>query len=103
MASKSIDSKAIEDQVLACMYDNAMDAMNTKGLTSGLTDDELEVLLKGRHQTISSARNRLVKKELVKPSTITRPTRSGRKANVWWLTEDGFNKARKLRKESDGE
>ena len=36
MASKSIDSKAIEDQVLACMYDNAMDAMNTKGLTSGL-------------------------------------------------------------------
>ena len=102
MASKSIDSKAIEDQVLLCLYNNAMESLHIRGMMSGLSDDELEVQLDGRHQTISSARNRLVKKELVKPSGDTRPTRSGRKANVWWLTSEGFNKAKELERKANG-
>lgn len=53
------------------------------------TDDELEQRLDMRHQSVSSCRRGCVKDEWVQPTGDTRPTRSGRLANVWELTATG--------------
>lgn len=58
----------------------------------GRTDDEMEVETGMSHQTISAARNRLVAHGWLMPrhddgAKVTRPTRSGRPATVWRLTE----------------
>jgi predicted ArsR family transcriptional regulator len=53
------------------------------------TDDELEVLLRRRHQSVSSVRRHLVKDELIESSDEIRKTRSGRYAQVWRLTPRG--------------
>ena len=47
------------------------------------TDDELEVALKLRHQTVTARRRELVLRGLVRDSGKRRVTRSGRKATVW--------------------
>jgi len=81
MALKSVDTISIGNKILLELYER------------GMTDDELEVTLKMRHQTVSACRRGLVKKDLVVPSGDTRPTRSGRKANVWNVTETGKQQA----------
>jgi hypothetical protein len=60
------------------------------------TDEELECALKMKHQTVSAARRSCVIKELVTPTGATKPTSSGRMANVWELTSTGALIARKL-------
>lgn len=49
----------------------------------GITDDELEMTLRMRHQTVSARRRELVLLGLVQDSGCVRKTRSGRKATVW--------------------
>lgn len=49
----------------------------------GLTDDELEVVLDGRHETVSARRSELSKLGRVVKSGKKRKTRRGRSANVW--------------------
>jgi len=83
-ALKSVNTISISNKILLEL------------LTEGMTDDEMEVSMKMRHQTVSACRRGLVKKELVVPSGDTRPTRSGRKANVWELTQAGIEKARRV-------
>lgn len=55
-------------------------------LWDGITDDELEELLGRTHQSVSAARNILVRKGLVTDSGLRRNTRSGNKAIVWTRT-----------------
>ena len=81
MALKSVDTLSIGNKILLELYER------------GMTDDELEVTLKMRHQTVSACRRGLVKKDLVVPSGDTRPTRSGRKANIWTVTDSGRQQA----------
>jgi hypothetical protein len=54
------------------------------------TDDNLEMLLDMRHQSLSACRRHLVKDGLVEESGDYLPTRSGRKARVWRITEKGI-------------
>lgn len=77
MALKSVDTISIGDKILLELY------------KCNQTDDALEIKLEMRHQTVSACRRGLVKKDLVVPTGDTRPTRSGRKANVWECTELG--------------
>lgn len=49
----------------------------------GATDDEMEVALGMRHQTLSARRWELAKDGMVEPSGRYRQTRSGRSAQVW--------------------
>jgi len=51
--------------------------------TDGLTCDEVEVALQGRHQTISARVRELVLKGLIYDSQTRRQTRSGRRARVY--------------------
>ena len=81
LALKSVDTISIGNKILLELYER------------GMTDDELEVTLKMRHQTVSACRRGLVKKDLVVASGDSRPTRSGRKANVWEVTQEGKTKA----------
>tara|TARA_R110002074_G_scaffold151300_1_gene304936 strand:+ start:177 stop:530 length:354 start_codon:yes stop_codon:yes gene_type:complete len=60
------------------------------------TDDELEQRLEMRHQSVSSCRRGCVKNEWVQPTGDTRPTRSGRLANVWELTATGVAEVAKI-------
>ncbi len=75
----SLDTKIIDGRVLGEI------------MPDGATCDEVEVSLGGRHQTISSAVNRIMKSGLVKDSGIRRKTRSGRKAIVWVPTKVVWN------------
>jgi hypothetical protein len=54
----------------------------------GLTDDELEVLTKLSHQTVSARRRTLVLKHMLRDGGQRRLTRSNRKAVVWILGQD---------------
>ena len=54
----------------------------------GITCDGVENVLDKRHQSVSSAVNRLMKKELIKDSGKRRVTRSGRKAIVWVVNDE---------------
>jgi len=76
-ARQSVDTVSISDKILLELYH------------CRATDDELEVKLEMRHQTVSACRRGLVKKDLVVPTGDTKPTRSGRKANVWECTQQG--------------
>ena len=51
------------------------------------TDDELEVVLDMRHQTVSACRRSLVKRGVVEATGDLRKTRSGRQAQVWRMKE----------------
>jgi predicted transcriptional regulator len=53
----------------------------------GMTCDEVELLMDGRHQTISARVNELRDKGWIKDSGRKRKTRSGRQAIVWIPTE----------------
>jgi hypothetical protein len=57
----------------------------TNAGNQGITDDELEVLTKLSHQTVSARRRGLVLQGLVKDSGVVRLTRAERKATVWVL------------------
>tara|TARA_R110002110_G_scaffold150487_6_gene342515 strand:+ start:645 stop:1013 length:369 start_codon:yes stop_codon:yes gene_type:complete len=86
MAKKSVDSMSIMEKVLCELQ-----------ITEG-TDDELEQRMELRHQTLSSCRRQCVKKGWVTPTGDTRPTRSGRQANVWCLTTEGYFKVKEILK-----
>jgi len=58
---------------------------------NGMTCDEVEMLMDGRHQTISARVNELRDKGWIKDSGRTRRTRSGRKAIVWIATQEARN------------
>jgi len=60
------------DKVLNCIYD--------KG---ALTCDEIEVILEGRHQSVSSRIRKGVQDGYLKNSGVKRKTRTGRNAIVW--------------------
>ena len=60
------------------------------------TDDELEQRMQMRHQTLSSSRRHCVLKGWVVPTGNTRKTRSGRKANVWELTDEGKARVKQI-------
>ena len=51
------------------------------------TCDELECVLDGKHQTVSSSIRSLVKEGLVRNSGLKRKTRSGRSAICWELVD----------------
>jgi len=55
----------------------------TRAGSEGHTDDELEVLLCLRHQSVSARRRELVVAEKLEDSGRRRTTRSGRTAIVW--------------------
>jgi hypothetical protein len=52
-------------------------------LAGGLTTDQLEQILNGKHQTISARVNDLINKNWIVDSGLRRKTRSGRDARVW--------------------
>lgn len=54
----------------------------------GATDDEVEKMLEGLHQTVSATRNSLMHDGWVFDSGQRRPTRSGRAAIVWVAIEE---------------
>lgn len=54
--------------------------------TRGNTDDEIELITRLRHQTVSARRRELVLLSVVCDSGRTRMTRSGRRATVWIAT-----------------
>jgi len=54
------------------------------------TDDELEQRLDMSHQSLSACRRGCVIDEFVEPTGDTRPTRSGRRANVWKVNDLGI-------------
>ena len=83
-AKASVDTLSIEEKILCEL------------LILESTDDELESRLEMRHQTVSACRRGLVKKELAIATGKTRPTRSGRHANVWRLTESGKVRAKEI-------
>lgn len=53
----------------------------------GRTDEELESILRGRHQAVSARRNELVRDGWIVDSGRRRKTTSGRLAVVWVLTD----------------
>lgn len=53
--------------------------------TDGYTCDELEQVLRGKHQTISASLSKAKKAGLIKDTGKRRKTRSGRNAIVWDL------------------
>jgi hypothetical protein len=76
LAAESIaeDKPTLQAKVLRAILDRG---------SHGATDDELEVALKMRHQTLSARRRELVLASRITPSGRHRLTRSGRKAVVW--------------------
>ena len=70
---------------------------------TGFTDDELEQILKKRHQTISARRRELVLDGIVKDSGRVRPTRSKRNATVWIaVPPEEVEEAKKMAQELEG-
>ena len=53
----------------------------------GCTDDEIEVILDGRHQTVSSRRWDLARNDRIVKTGERRINRSGCKANVWVVSK----------------
>jgi hypothetical protein len=76
LAAESIadDAPTMRGKVLRAIVDRR---------SFGATDDELEVVLRMRHQTLSARRRELVLSGDIMPSGNHRKTRSGRKAVVW--------------------
>ena len=61
--------------------------MMVQASSSGLTDDDLEVLTGLSHQTVSARRNGLVSKKKLRNSGLLRKTRSNSPAIVWIVGE----------------
>lgn len=55
-----------------------------RNYSNGLTDEEIETKLDMKHQTVSARRGELETKELIYTNGLTRPTKSGRQAYVWF-------------------
>jgi hypothetical protein len=83
-ANLSVNHNSIRNRIVCELFD------------SPKTDEELETILKMKHQTVSAARRGCVIKELVCPTGKTRATNSGRMANVWELTSIGVSLAHQL-------
>ena len=77
-AAKSIKPSSLRSKVASML--------RLRGLF-GSTDDELEVSLGLRHQTVSARRRELGLLGKAKDSGVKRVTRSGRKATVWIACE----------------
>lgn len=56
---------------------------------SGHTDEDLEQIIGGRHQTVSSARNWLVEAGWVRDTGLRAQTKAGRDAVLWEITPAG--------------
>ncbi len=67
------------------------------------TDDGVEERLSMRHQNCSARRRSLVLKGIVASTGRTRKTRSGRKAQVWEVTPEGREVAKKVGYTNTGE
>ena len=63
------------------MVYNAIDGRGVEGAT----DDELEIELARSHQSVSGARNTLMKDGLLEDSGLRRTTRYGNPAIVWYI------------------
>tara|TARA_R110000824_G_scaffold399024_1_gene603795 strand:- start:114 stop:491 length:378 start_codon:yes stop_codon:yes gene_type:complete len=88
-AKMSVDHMTIAEKVLCELN------------TGNFTDDELEQQLEMPHQTVSSSRRQCYLKGWVVPTGDTRPTRSGRQANVWELTPEGKQKVNEILERKD--
>jgi len=72
---------------LSKIYKKILFSLHQEGKS---TDDNLELRLEMSHQSLSACRRHLVKKGYVEETGDTKPTRSGRKAKVWKITESGI-------------
>jgi hypothetical protein len=80
MAAENMSSQQVRsDELLVFMLVSAS--------SSGLTDDDLEVLTGLSHQTVSARRNGLVSKKKLRNSGLLRRTRSNSQATVWIVGE----------------
>jgi hypothetical protein len=80
-ARQSVDTLAIRDKVLLELQ------------KADATDQELEIRMKLAGNTIRPSRGECVKKKWVVATGDTRLTPSGRKANIWMVTEKGKQQA----------
>ena len=85
-AAKSIKPSSLRSKVASML--------RLRGIF-GSTDDELEVSLGLRHQTVSARRRELVLLGKAKDSGVKRVTRSGRKAVVWIACAEAPQRAHK--------
>jgi predicted transcriptional regulator len=96
--SDSETSKAAaESMVLRASSDAALILRSVDEAPRGLTCDEVEVYLDLRHQTASARIRGLVQVGLLAKTTSTRPTRSGRQAVVYVITEKGKAMLKRMR------
>jgi len=84
MAARMVSNRA---KVERAILDALRIAYTSPRFGPGLTDDQLEQVTKGLHQTVSASRRGLVLKGLVKDSGKRRATRTGRPAVVWIATQ----------------
>jgi hypothetical protein len=86
-SNNSTDTSAQAAASLPNIAGMALQCFDEIALAGGLTVDQLEFLLNGRHQTISARVNDLVNKGWVVDSGKRRKTRSNRNAIVWVVSE----------------
>jgi hypothetical protein len=82
-------SRQMSDKVKAgSLLEDVLNAFIGAALThqAGATDDDIEVLLRRSHQSVSGARNTLVKKGYLISTGRTRPNRYGNAATIWEWT-----------------
>jgi hypothetical protein len=75
----AIREGTLQDQVLAKF-------IYASHVGEGRTDDEIEVMIGRSHQSVSAARNHLVKRGYLTDSGKTRINRWGNQATVWQYT-----------------
>ena len=82
-AGESVGRVSMRDKVYSLISQRTKTGRESLFTDEGATDDELERLLRMRHQTASARRRELVLLGKVVDSGRTRKTRSGCKATVW--------------------
>ena len=82
--SKAIVEKIREGTIQDAVLTLFVNVYRAGGI--GATDDETEVALRRSHQSVSSARNTLVKRGYLVDSGYTRPNRYGNMAIRWTYT-----------------
>jgi len=82
--SKAIVEKIREGTIQDAVLTLFVNLYHAGGI--GATDDEVEVALRRSHQSVSSARNTLVKRGYLVDSGYTRPNRYGNMAIRWTYT-----------------
>lgn len=71
------------------LRESVYNAIDHRGV-EGATDDELEIELGRAHQSVSGARNSLMKDGLLEDSGLRRTTRYGNPAIVWYIAGNNF-------------